>query len=245
MKALIVPLLMICLGVEVAEAAPKIFHRPGVTFTYDDALLKSPKAHRVKASPLVFSTDVPEGVAPAHVAIEFARESGGIEIFPTSDPGVKDFARAYPPNAAAGKELRRVLRERPVAARDLPALPWADVDMPFHKKIRYFNFRNGSGVAWLTQRTVDTAPINNGQLWYVFQGLTKDGAYYIAAQIRVTHPSLPATAAVKDYRDFEKQYPAYLARASAKLAAQPDDSFHPSLTALRAMFASIEVNTAR
>jgi hypothetical protein len=116
--------------------------------------------------------------------------------------------------------------------------------MPFHKKIRYFNFRNGSGVAWLTQRTVDMAPINNAQLWYVFQGLTKDGAYYVAAQIRVTHPSLPGTAVVKDYRDFEKQYPTYLPIAANALAAKPDETFQPPLAALRAMFASIEVKSS-
>jgi hypothetical protein len=100
--------------------------------------------------------------------------------------------------------------------------------------------RSGSGVAWLTQRTNDTAPISNSQLRYVFQGLTKDGAYYVAAEIQVTHPSLPPKADVKDYRTFEKQYPANLAKVVKEIAAQPDDSFEHSLTKLRAMFESVE-----
>jgi len=247
MKVPTVPLLTACFAAFLtsAQAAPKTFQAPGVTFTYDDTLLKSPKLHHFKAVALASPTDIPDGVAPAHVAVEFAHESGGIEVFPTSDPGVKDFAKAYPTHAHAEKELRRVLRERPAESKELPVLPWADVDMPFHKKIHYLDFRNGSGVAWLSQRTIDIAPINNAQLWYIFQGLTRDGAHYVAAQMRVAHPSLPATAVVKDYADFEKQYPAYLARASSKLGAQPDNSFRPSLSALQSLFASITVTPAR
>ena len=228
-----------------APSVPKVFRGPGVTFTYDGAFFKAPKVYRQKAVRLVYATDKPDGVAPAHVAIQFARGLGDLEIFPTTDREVKDFRRAYPTHADAEKRLRRVLRDRPTRVNDMPALPWADVSMPFHTKIRYLDFRSGSGVAWLTQRTIDTAPINNAQLWYVFQGLTRDGQYYVSAQIHVTHASLSGRATVQDYDRFEKQYPAYLAQAVHQLSRQPDASFLPPLARLRAMFASIEVAARR
>ena len=223
------------------QAAPHVFHGLGVSFVYDDALLQRPKAHRVKALALATPTDIPEGVAPAHVKIQFAGDRGRLWVFPTNDPSAKDFRQAYPPHVDARKQLRAVLREHPAERQELPVLPWADVGMPFNKKIRYLDFRSGSGVAWLTQWTIDPAPINNAQLWYIFQGLTADGAHYVSVEIRVTHPSLPPQAEVKDYRAFEKQYPAYLAKAVKEIATQPDDSFQPSLARLRAMFESLEL----
>jgi hypothetical protein len=224
-----------------ALAAPHVFRDAGVSFLYDDAVLKKPKAHREKALQLAFPTDVPEGVAPAHVQVRFGKDQGKLWVFPTSDGKVKDFREAYPPHAIAHKQLRLLLRDRPAESKEMPVLPWADVGVPFNKKIRYLAFRNGSGVAWLTQWTVDSAPINNSQLWYVFQGLTKDGAHYVAAQFHVVHSSLPATPQVQDWQTFEKHYPAYLAKAAKEIAAQSDDSFQPSLAKLRAMFVSIEV----
>ena len=240
-------LLPACWGLAIvpAHSASKTFHDLGVSFAYDDAVLRSPKAHREKAVVLTTPTDVPEGVAPAHVEIRFAGDRGRVWVFPTTDPTVKNFRQAYPPHADAQKELRAVLRERPAERHELPVLPWADVATPFNKKIRYLDFQGGSGVAWLTQWTIDPAPVNNAQLHYVFQGLTKDGAHYVAAEFHVTHPSLPGKAEVKDYRRFEKQYPAYLAKAVKEIAAQPDDSFAPALTQLRTMLRSIEIAPAR
>lgn len=244
---LVVFLLSFCWGFAsvTAQAAPRAFRDAGVSLTYDDAVLKKPQAHRVKALPLALPTDIPEGVAPTHVEVQFGKGEGQLWVFATGDPKVKDFRAAYPPHATAQKQLRTLLRERPAESKEMPVLPWADVGQPFNKKIRYLAFHNGSGVAWLTQWTIESTPLNNAQLWYVFQGLTQDGVHYVAAQFHIAHPSLPATAQVKDWPAFEKRYPAYLAKATREIAAQPDDSFQPPLSKLRAMFNSIEVIPAR
>lgn len=228
-----------------AQAAPRAFHGPGVSFSYDDTVLQKPRAHRVKALPLAPPTDIPEGVAPAHVEVQFGKTQGKLWIFPTTDAGVKDFRAAYPPHATAQKQLRAVLRERPAESKELPVLPWADTGQAFNKKIRYLDFHRGTGIAWLTQWTIEPTPLDNSQLQYRFQGLTADGAFYVAAEFNVSHPSLPAKAEVKDYRTFEKHYAAYVAKAAKEIAAKPDESFQPPLAALRAMFESIEVTAAR
>lgn len=228
-----------------AQAAPRAFQEADVSFTYDDAVLKKPISHRVKAVRLTTPTDIPEGVAPAHIEIHFGKDQGRLWIFPTTDSGVKDFRKAYPTHADAQKLLRAVLRERPANRKELPSLPWADTGQAFNKKIRYLDFHSGSGIAWLTQWTIEPVPVNNSQLQYRFQGLTKDGAFYIAAQFNVSHPSLPATAGVGDYRTFERHYASYVEQAAQKIAGQPDESFQPPLAKLRAMFESIQVTGAR
>lgn len=227
-----------------AQAAPREFHDAGVSLTYEDAVWKKPRLQRVKALPLATPTDIPEGVAPAHLKIEFGKGQGTIWIFPTTDTSVKDFSKAYPPHATAQRELRTVLRERPAESKELPSLPWADTAQAFNKKIRYLKFHHGTGVAWLTQWTIEPTPVDNAQLQYRFQGLTTNGAFYVAAEFHVSHPSLPAKTAMKDYRTFEKHYATYLAKAAKEIGAQPDESFQPSLAGLRTMFESIEVTAA-
>jgi len=228
-----------------AHAAPRVFHDAGVSFTYDDGVLEKPKAHREKAVQLTTPTDIPEGVAPAHVVVQFGKGQGRLWIFPTTDPGVKDFRKAYPPHADAQKRLRAVLRERPAESKELPSLPWRDNGQAFNKKIRYLDFHRGTGVAWLTQWTIEPVPVNNSQLQYRFQGLTKDGAFYVAAEFNVSHPTLPAKPEVKDYRTFERHYASYVQKAAKEMAAQPDESFRPPLAALRSLFTSIEVQSAK
>jgi hypothetical protein len=227
-----------------AHAAPRAFDKAGVSFTYDDAVLKKPTAHHVKALPLTTPTDIPEGVAPAHVEIQFGKDQGTVWVFPTTDSGVKDFRKAYPTHADAQKLLRAVLRERPANRKELPSLPWADTGQAFNKKIGYLDFHGGSGIAWLTQWTIEPVPVNNSQLQYRFQGLTKDGAFYVAAQINVSLPSLPATPEVKDFRTFEKHYTSYVEKAGQEIGRQPDESFRPPLAPLRAMFESIQITAA-
>jgi len=57
----------------------------------------------------------------------------------------------------------------------------------------------------------------------------------------VTHPSLPATGEVKNPETFEKDTPHISRKPCPPWSKQPDESFRPSLAALRAMFESIEV----
>jgi hypothetical protein len=114
-------------------------------------------------------------------------------------------------------------------------------------KMQVINFQNGRGVRFLTQYDQYPAIINNHQLFYLFQGLTNDGKYYIVAILPVTSPIL-----AEDEKP-ESPVPqggvsaqggtndAYYDAVTKALDAMYEDSFNPSLFQLDALIQSITV----
>lgn len=190
------------------------------------------------------ASDKVDGVGPAHWAVDFADYRAYIWVLPTTDPAVKDFRKTYPKNAQGQRDLQALLKKRPENPKEAPVLPFPDIGVAFITKVRYLDFRNGSGMAWLSQWIYEANPINNEELWYVFQGLTKDEKYYLSVEVRMKHPSLPDKADTRNSQEFSKTYDAYRRKAVPALAKLPDETFQPSLIKLRAMFESIEVTSA-
>lgn len=141
--------------------------------------------------------------------------------------------------------LRKLLQERPASIQDddkhyfpLPDYPPRNAAHAIQLKLSYLDAPWGSGLCYVTQFTQDGGtPANNEELTYLFQGLTKDGANYISADFRITHPKLPK--GIDDApRDREKgDY--HLDRLL--LSKQTDSSFSPSLVKLRQWLQSIEI----
>jgi hypothetical protein len=229
-----------------APAAPRTFEGDGFSFTYDDAIFSNPKVRHEAAVPNGDASDRIDGVCPAHWAVDFVDDNnrGYVWIMPTTDPWMKSFAKAYPRSDKGQRELRVLLKKRPAAPKEAPVLPFPDIGVAFITKVHYLDFRSGSGMAWLTQWIYEANPINSEELWYVFQGLTKDGKHYVSAEARVKHPSLPQKADTSNSAEFSKTYDAYLRKAVPELAKLPDDTFQPPLPSLRSMFESIEVKAA-
>ncbi len=147
-------------------------------------------------------------------------------------------------NEGAGRmvvDLQALLQShKPVDS--MPFLPPFNAQQVLHAQVKYLDFKNGSGVRFLTQFDQAPLPINNFELIYTFQGLTRDGKYYIAVVLPVTHPDLPATNHVSPQQATElKDFPAYLAKTVTWLDQQPDNSFMPDLARLDALVQSIEV----
>jgi hypothetical protein len=232
------------LGSVSAQAAPRTFHGGGISFTYDDSIFQNPKARHEAAVPDGDASDKIDGVGPAHWAIDFANYRAYLWILPTTDPAVKDFRKTYPKNAQGLRDLRALLKKRPANPKETPVLPFPDIGVAFVTKVQYLDFKNGSGMAWLSQWIYEANPINNEELWYVFQGLTKDEKYYVSGEVRMKHPSLPEKADTRNSQEFSKTYDAYRRKAVPALAKLPDETFQPSLTKLRTMFESIEVTPA-
>ena len=109
-----------------------------------------------------------------------------------------------------------------------------------HAQVQFLNFNHGTGVRYLTQFDQGILPINNYELIYTFQGLTSDGKYCIAAVLPVTHPDLPADAAVNS--DLANDFQSYLSQTVTMLNEQPADSFTPDLNALDALIRSLEIH---
>jgi hypothetical protein len=63
---------------------------------------------------------------------------------------------------------------------------------------------------------------------FIRQGISKDGSFYVSADVRITNPKLPSGIDAKP-----KEHDKNQRTDSAFLAKQPDDLFTPSLSDAR------------
>jgi hypothetical protein len=140
----------------------------------------------------------------------------------------------------------------PINTDQLPAVPFFNAQQVFAAKIETISFQNGSGVRFLTQYAQSAAPVNNHKLFYHFQGVTRDGAYYVIAILPVTAPVLAETSdpttslppggiAFPDVTDPNADWQSYFAAVTDLLNANPANSFTPTLGQLDALINSIVI----
>lgn len=140
----------------------------------------------------------------------------------------------------------------PTSKDQLPAVPTFNSVPVFASNIQELSFRNGWGIRYLTQYAQYGVSVNNQELFYHYQGLTDDGAYYIVVTLPITAPGLPETPeagkvqpiggiAYPDYVDPNADWKGYYASATDLLNATPAEAFTPSLSQLDAMIQSIQV----
>lgn len=196
--------------------------------------------------------------APSHYCFDLedtrplpALEKGGRYFYPTysfvcliplTDLWEIDFSKAYPNLNESALKLRKLLEERPrVFGKeiDIPDLPYNNSGRSILSKAQYLDFKAGSGILFLTQYSQDIFPnpINNEELTFNFQGLTKDGKYYIAARFAITHPSLPKGIDFTEYTQDESHL--YLRNDEKKLERLSEESFRPSMKSLKTLISSI------
>jgi hypothetical protein len=82
----------------------------------------------------------------------------------------------------------------PIRSEDLPTVPFFSAQPVFSSNIQPISFQNGKGVRFLAEYAQYPASANNQDLFYQFQGLTNDGAYYVIAILPIRHPALPETS---------------------------------------------------
>ena len=76
----------------------------------------------------------------------------------------------------------------------LPAVPFFNAQQVFASNIQLISFQNGQGVRFLTEYAQFPASANNQDLFYHFEGVTRDGTYYIVAILPINNPMLAATS---------------------------------------------------
>jgi len=135
---------------------------------------------------------------------------------------------------------------------NLPFLPAFNAAQIFHSNEQLLAFQSGSGIRYLTQYGQAPSPVNNSELFYTYQGLTNDGAYYVAAILPVSAPflaadgnpdsPLPADGVPFDWNNF-MNIEQHFELAKQKLSAADPNTYTPTLTNLDALIQSISVST--
>ncbi len=194
-------------------------------------------------------------IAPAHTEATLSGYPGHgnmaprLYVYPIS---------AYEPlsaEAAAVIEATRAVLVGGPAASDVitGVLPMVNAVPAVQAGLRSLDFQGGKGFRFITEYSQGPQPIANADLLYVYQGITDDGKYYVAAMLPVAAPFLPATAdapsptpqgalsfpALGD--DFPTQFKAYQRNVAAALNALPDTQYTPGLDTLDQLIQSIEV----
>jgi hypothetical protein len=135
----------------------------------------------------------------------------------------------------------------------LPSIPFFNAKQVFASNIEIVSFQNGSGVRFLTEYVQYATPVNNHELFYHFQGVTRDGIYYIVAVFPIAAPALAETdnpgAAIPpggiEYRDMSDpnaDFPSYYATITDLLNATSNEAFSPSIDQLDLLIQSMHVN---
>jgi hypothetical protein len=154
---------------------------------------------------------------------------------------VADLASANEAMSKIAGNLQTLLQNQQTGDQ-LPFLPLFNAAQALHAQVQTRDFKGGKGVRFLTQLAHGMVAVNNHELVYIFQGLTNDGKYYIAAVLPVTNPSLPADSKLSDEQNKAlNDYPAYRSGMVTLLNQQAPESFTPGLNQLDELISSIEV----
>ena len=214
--------------------------------------------------PAVGSADGPHWMAmPAYMQLT-------LQGYPVSNSSYQPRVFVFPVknldvNEAAGKavkSLQALLQDQQVG-QDLPFLPLTPDVQALHARVTFLDFKDGSGVSFLTQFGSGLAPINNHALIYTFQGLTGDGQFYVSAVFPLNLPGLPEDSLEgqqsqppaiqypqppagdsltdEQIQAFDSQYRQYIIDTVIMLNNQPENSFIPELSRLDAMVRSLEI----
>jgi hypothetical protein len=108
-------------------------------------------------------------------------------------------------------------------------------------QVRSISFKNGHGLRYLTQSGQAAIPINNRSIFYFFQGITDDGAYFVSAILPTSAPylvadedptsPLPVDGIFFEFENYDA-LPAYIEAVKQKLDSSSANEFTPSLESL-------------
>ena len=138
----------------------------------------------------------------------------------------------------------------PDLSQPLPGVPFFNAAQVFTSNVQAISFQGGGGVRFLTEYAQYPAPVNNNELFYHFQGLSRNGDYYIIAIFPITAPVLsessdpgailpPGGIAYPDLNNPSPDLQGYYASVTNLLNATSPDAFTPTLSQLDALIQSM------
>ena len=234
----------------------------GISFQYDPQIFGEAVPEEVAEQILENETDKPDDVHPRHIRFTFKKRNRKtdytIEVFP-----IEDYRRIWK-NAGQGNQaaFEEKLSAVGKAVKDknyrdeggqMPYLPFADASQMFVARAKNLSFRNGSGVFFLTQFTQEFGNlVNNDELSLIYQGISKNGRYYVLAEFPVAVDFLPNRYAdeFEDYqvpqtdeevKKSEKLYRQYLTKITARIENLSPDKFQPVLRSFEGIISTLEI----
>ncbi len=194
------------------------------------------------------SLDVNNPITPKMDQFEFENYAATSRIKPRINVfALQDFVEVGGESVLKQVEaLKRLTAEQPATPDGYqPMLLGEPATQLMRAGAEYIKFQNGAGVRYIAQYGEQPWPFDNNQLFYTFQGLTDDGAYYISAILPVNHPALEGDDGFvkleSDYAQFATNYPAYVDYIQKLLNTEQPGSFTPNLASLDAMIKSMVI----
>jgi len=140
----------------------------------------------------------------------------------------------------------------PMLNDELPAVPFFNAQQAFASKVQILSFQNGGGVRFLTEYAQYAISANNQELFYHFQGVSRDGAYYIVAILPITVPlvaetsdggaALPTGGVPYPYfADSNADMQSYYKSVVDVLNATPQEMYSPTISQLDSLIQSMRI----
>ncbi len=230
------------------------FFASPIRLVIPDGLATSASAETIDV--VTDQTGAPWDIAPAHLQVTFQGypSNGSFHVPQIFVYPVQEYAAANSSAAESIQRLQDVLSNpgAQYASDQLPRVPFFNAGQVFAAQEKVIQFNGGSGVRIVTQYAQDVSPVNNGGLFYDFEGLTSGGKYYIVAILPAQLPFLPADNNPSSPvppggiafpqnnapgTDFEN----YFRQVTDLINAARPDQFSPSLTSLDALIQSISI----
>jgi hypothetical protein len=122
----------------------------------------------------------------------------------------------------------------------LPMMPIFPAAQVIRARAQHLDLETIGGIGYLTVYRQDVSPFISSEFFYVFQGLSKDGQYYVSAMFKIAPAMFPTEIAADfDWNAFSANFSAYLQQSVDQLNAATPDQFMPSLAALDAVVGSL------
>ena len=162
------------------------------------------------------------------------------------------YAELVPAAFESLHRLNNILAGMPLSSEQLPAIPSFNAQQAFASNMQLISFQNGRGVRFLTEYGQYAVSANNNELFYHFQGLTSDGAYYIIAILPITVPVIAETSdggAVLPpggipypyFADPNADMEAYYTAVTALLDGTSPEAFSPTINRLDQLIQSMRI----
>jgi hypothetical protein len=220
----------------------------GVQFEFNSSLAESVWPEIAAALPA--QEGAPEwGGRPEHIRFTFASE-GKPDAFPVRGAGlgnepqifiypVQEFSTTSQLAKGQIEALQALLKDRPRAPENaIPLLPLINAAQVFHAQVQYLDFQSGSGVRFITQYSQEVVGrLTNQNIFYTFQGLTRDGKYYVAAFFPITASGLSDALVQEDWSAAQ----AHLAEDIRHLNSLSSRDYKPDLEVLDSLIESLLV----